>query len=67
LEIGLGGAIDPEVVIERALGFPGDREREVSLAFGELISYLEFELANHPRIEEPEIFLEAVEELRARL
>ena len=67
LEVGPGGVIDPEVVIERALGFPGDREREVRLAFGELISYLEFELANHPKIEDPEIFLEAIQELRAEL
>ena len=67
LEVGPGGVIDPEVVIERALGFPGDREREVRLALGELISYLEFELANHPRIEDPEIFLEAVQEMRAAL
>lgn len=67
LEVGPGGAIDPVPVIERALGFPGDREREVCLAFGELVSYLEFELANHPRIDEPEQFLEAIDELRARL
>jgi hypothetical protein len=67
LEVGPGGVIDPEPAIERALGFPGDREREVGLAFGELVSYLEFELANHPRIEEPEVFLEAVQDLRARL
>lgn len=67
MEVGPGGVIDPEPVIERALGFPGDREREVCLAFGELVSYLEFELANHPRIEDPEQFLEAVQELRAQL
>lgn len=67
LEVGPGGVIDPEPVIERALGFPGDREREVRLALGELISYLEFELANHPRIEDPEIFLEAIQQLRAEL
>ncbi|MBW2270746.1 MAG: DUF4388 domain-containing protein [Deltaproteobacteria bacterium] len=67
LDVGPGGVLDPEPVIERALGFPGDREREVCLAFGELISYLEFELANHPRIDDPEVFLEAVRELRERL
>ena len=29
--------------------------------------YLEFELLNHPKISEPEVFLEGVEELRGRL
>ena len=64
LEIGRGGTLDPEAVIERALRFPGDREREVSLAFGELVSYLEFELVNHPGIDDPEQFLEGLESLR---
>ena len=54
-------------MVERALRFPGDREREVGLALGEIVSYLEFELVNHPRIEEPEQFLEAIEQLRAGL
>lgn len=67
LEVGPGGVFDPEVVVERALRFPGDREREVARAFGELISYLEFELVNHPKIPEPEIFLEDIDPLRARL
>jgi hypothetical protein len=59
--------MDPERVIERVLRFPGDREREVGLAFGELMSYLEFELANHPKIDDPEVFLDSIEELRSRL
>jgi hypothetical protein len=67
LEVGRGGTLDPERVIERALRFPGDREREVGLAFGELVSYLEFELVNHPKIEDPDLFLEGIEQLRARL
>jgi hypothetical protein len=67
LEVGRGGSLDPERVIERALRFPGDREREVGLAFGELVSYLEFELVNHPKIEDPDVFLEGIEQLRARL
>ncbi len=64
LEIGQGGSLDPEAVIDRALRFPGDREREVCLAFGELVSYLEFELVNHPGIDDPEQFLEGIESLR---
>jgi hypothetical protein len=67
LEVGPGGVLDPELVVERALRFPGDREREVCLAFGELVSYLEFELVNHPKIEDSDQFLEGIDQLRARL
>jgi len=67
LEFGPGGALDPEVLIERALCFPGDREREVRAALGELVSYTEFELLNHPKVKNPEEFLEALEPLRAEL
>jgi len=67
LEVGPGGIPDPARVIDRALRFPGDREREVSLAFGELLSYVEFELVNHPKIDEPDLFLEAIDQLRGRL
>ena len=54
-------------MIDRALRFPGEREREVRLALGELVSYLEFELMNHPSIDDPSPFLESVEALRANL
>jgi hypothetical protein len=37
------------------------------LALGELISYLEFELMNHPDIAKPEEFLEGVDDLRSQL
>jgi hypothetical protein len=67
LRVGAGGSLDPEWLTERALRYPGEREREVRLALGELVSYLEFELLNHPRIPEPEQFLEGLEELRAAL
>jgi hypothetical protein len=67
LKVGAGGTLDPEEVVSRALRLPGDRVRAISAALGEVISYLEFELCNHPRIQEPEHFLEAVEELRAKL
>jgi len=67
LDVGVGGAIDPDALIRRALRFPGDRERAVRSALGELISYLEFELFNHPKIEDAEDFLEALEELRNQL
>jgi len=67
LEFGPGGALDPEVLIERALCFPGDREREVRAALGELVSYTEFELLNHPKVKNADEFLEALEPLRAGL
>jgi hypothetical protein len=67
LDLGPGGAVDPEVLIERALRFPGDRLREVRAALGELISYLEFELVNHPKVGDAEDFLDGLETLRAEL
>jgi hypothetical protein len=67
IEIGPGGALDPEVFVKRALRFPGDRERAIRVALGELVSYLEFELFNHPQIEDAETFLEALELLRDQI
>jgi hypothetical protein len=67
LTVGPGGAIDPEELISRALRFPGERDREVRLALGELISYLEFEILNHPKIADPEDFLDDIASLRAQL
>jgi len=67
LSVGQGGVLDPEVLIHRALAYPGEREREVRLALGELVSYLEFELMNHPNIDRADEFLEAVEGLRSQL
>jgi hypothetical protein len=65
--IGPSGMLDPTELIERALRFPGDREAEVTLALGELVAYMEFDLSNHPDIEDPDLFLEALEPLRAQL
>jgi hypothetical protein len=67
IALGPGGVLDPEDLIARALRFPGDREREVRAALGELISYLEFELVNHPLVDDPDSFLEGLESLRAEL
>ena len=36
-------------------------------ALGELVSYTEFELLNHPKVKNAEEFLEALEPLRAEL
>jgi hypothetical protein len=62
-----GGVLDPQAVYERALRFPGDRRRAVRTALGELVAYLEFELSNHPRIEDAQGYLEDLEKLRAAL
>ncbi|MEM7411468.1 MAG: DUF4388 domain-containing protein [Myxococcota bacterium] len=67
LAFGPGGVLDPEVLIERAEVFPGNRLREVRAALGELLSYAEFELLNHPKIEDAEGFLEHLDGLRADL
>lgn len=67
IEVGPGGTIDPEVLVKRALRFPGDRERAIREALGELVAYLEFELFNHPQIEDAEMFLEALEQLRGQI
>jgi hypothetical protein len=67
LSVGVGGAIDPEELISRALRFPGERDREVRLALGELISYLEFEILNHPKIANPEEYLDDIASMRAQI
>ena len=59
--------LDPSQVEHRALRLPGDRLREVDEALGEIVAYLEFELKNHPGIQDCEPFLEAVDPLRAML
>lgn len=67
VQLGFAGGLDPAEIEKRAFKIPGDRERCVRDALGEIVTYLEFELRNHPRIEDPEIYLDAVEELRAKL
>ena len=67
LRLGFAGGLDPEEIQKRAFKIPGDRERCVRDALGEMVTYLEFELRNHPRIEDPEVYLDAVEDLRAKL
>jgi hypothetical protein len=60
-------SIDPSALEHRALRLPGDRVGAVHEALGELVAYLEFELKNHPGIENCHPFLEAVDPLRAML
>lgn len=67
VRLGFGGAIDHNQLEAHARKIAGDRERYVRRALGEMVTYLEFELRNHPRIDDPEIYLDAVEDLRAKL
>ena len=67
VELAAGCVLDPDEIGERALRLAGHREAAVAGALGELVSYIEFELKNHPRIEEADRFLDAVEGLRARV
>jgi len=60
-------ALDPAELEHRALRLPGDRVRELDDALGEIVAYLEFELKNHPQIDDSGPFLEAVDPLRAML
>lgn len=67
VDLGFAGALDPAEIEARALKIGGDRERYVRSALGEMVTYLEFELRNHPRIDDPGVYLDAVEGLRATL
>jgi len=67
VRLGAHCTLDPGELASRALRLPGDRCREVRIALGELVSYLEFELKHHPRITDPEPFLDELGELRATI
>lgn len=67
LRVGAGGMLDPNELFGRAQRLGGDRRATVAAALGELVSYVEFELKNHPGLEDPDEFLGAVEELRASI
>jgi hypothetical protein len=64
---GRGAALDPELLIERALALPPERHGDVREAFAALVDYLEFEVKNHPGIADPDGVLRSVEPLRAKL
>lgn len=67
VRVGEQGTLDPETLTQRALRLTGDRVREVDEALGEIVAYLEFELKNHPQIDDCSPFLQAVDPLRAML
>ena len=67
LVIGAGAVLDPEELVARSLRLAGDRRAQVAQALGELVAYVEFELMNHPEIADPQVFLDALESLRASI
>jgi len=67
LEVGPGGLPDPGALTARALRAAGDRLAAVQAALGELVAYVEFELLNSPHLDEPDRYLDALKELRARV
>lgn len=64
ISLGEGLSLDPEALVDRALKLPGDREEQLVGALGELVAYLEFEIKNHPAIEEPDAVLATLADLR---
>ncbi len=64
---GVGVELDPEVLIARALQIPAEQSDDIRSALGALVDYLEFELKNHPGVENADAVLHAVAPLRARL
>jgi hypothetical protein len=67
ISVGPCGMLNPEPIIERALKMGGDREEIISVAMGELVAYLEFELKNHPSIPSAEAILDGICDLRAKI
>jgi hypothetical protein len=67
LRLGAGGTLDPERLAERAAKLPGDRGATLAAGLGELVAYLEFEIVNHPQIDDPETLLRSLAPLRQML
>jgi hypothetical protein len=64
VDLGPGGALDAELLAERATRIPGLGRESLATALGELAAYLEFELVNHPKLSDPAAFLASLEPLR---
>ena len=64
ISLSAAGTLDPDVLVDRALKLPGDREEQLVGSVGELIAYLEFEIKNHPAIDDPDLVLAGLETLR---
>ncbi len=64
---GAGAALDPEILVARALDMPDASTQDVHDALAALVDYVEFELKNHPSVALADEVLQAVAPLRARL
>ncbi len=64
VEIAAGGGVDAAEVAERAAQLPDSGADVLTAALGELVSYLEFELMNHPNVADPGALLRSLEPLR---
>jgi len=60
VRLGAGASLDIEMLVDRASKLPGDREDQLVAALSELVAYLEFEVKNHPGIEDPDAQLEVL-------
>jgi hypothetical protein len=67
LLLGPHGSLDGEEIVARALRMRRDRVQEVNAALGELVAYLEFEIRNHPGLDDPERALAEIKPLHAAL
>jgi hypothetical protein len=61
------GALEAGPLLARSQALSGDRLEQVRVALGELVSYLEFELTNHPGIEDAKPILSSAELVRTDL
>jgi hypothetical protein len=65
--LGPGPSLPVEPLVQRALRLASEREEQVAAALLELVSYLEFELKNHPDIADADAILAAAAPLRIGL
>ena len=63
-ELAPSGGIDASLLGERAALLPDEGGEVLASALGELVSYLEFELMNHPNVADPGALLRSLEPLR---
>jgi hypothetical protein len=64
VELDASGTLDANVLGARAARLPGDGQDAVVATLGELVTYLEFELMNHAKLENAKDFLLGLEAAR---
>ena len=67
VNVGPGATLDPEELTRRAASLGEEGEAQVMSGLGELVAYLEFEVMNHPGIDDPDGVLRSVADLRSSL